>query len=341
MPLRMFISHAHEDKVLAAALQRLIFEVFPPGETQTVKVDYSSDDAPAHGPAAGAEWLEWILETVRVADVCAVILSENSVDASWLTWEAGAVTGAALSTVSASTTGGSGRVIPLLFGVTVDRIPAPLQYRRAVNCAQPAEVTRLLYRLHGLSGSSAPFDEVSARARAEVFANEVRQGVEATALERSPRLRLPDKATIHFINCQSSLVMEPFEGEIANGIRISSGKFTGDTHQQWRLLPVRKGVYRIASAHRSKCLSVQDDSLKPRAPIMLWEYQKVESQHWRLVFDAGAANTLNTVRIANCASNLGLMPTPGTGHLIQMPLTNIINQDWWVLVAPIVEVDGE
>jgi hypothetical protein len=340
MPLRMFISHAHEDKALAAALQRLIFDVFLPGDTQTVKVDYSSDDAPGQGPAAGAEWLEWILETVRVADICVVILSENSVGTPWVTWEAGAVTGAALSTVSASTHGGSGRVVvPLLFGISVDRIPAPLQHRRAVNGTEPTEVARLLYRLHGLSGSSAHFDDTAAKARVEAFVEEVRHTVQASVLARSPRLRLPDSAAIHFINCQSSLVMEPMEGAIANGVRVCCGKLTGDAHQQWRFLPVRKGTYRITMADQSKCLSVQNDSVKPRAPIILWDYEAIESQHWRLLCDPGAANTLSTVRIVNCASNLCLMPKPGSGHLMQTQLANLLNQDWWVLVTPLVDFE--
>jgi len=144
---------------------------------------------------------------------------------------------------------------------------------------------------------------------------------------------------MHFVNCQSSLVMEPFEGEIARGTRVSSGKFTGDTHQQWRLVPVRKGTYRITTVDPSRCLSVQDDSVRPRAPIMLWKYEEAESQHWRLVCDAGAANALNTVRIFNCASNLCLMPMPGSGHLIQTEPANLLNQDWWVLVAPLLDVE--
>ena len=206
MPLRLFISHAHEDKSVAAALQQLISEVFPSGDSQSVKVDYSSDDAPTQGPAAGAEWLEWVLETVRVADVCVVLLSENSVDTPWLTWEAGAVTGAALSTVSPSTPGG-GRVIPLLFGIPVDRIPAPLQSKRAVNGTEPVEMTRLLYRLHALSGSSAAFDDAAARRSAGAFVDAVRSVVEASILKRSPTFRFAPRVALHLVSF-AGLVME-------------------------------------------------------------------------------------------------------------------------------------
>ena len=336
MPLRVFISHAHEDKVLAAALQRLIFDVFPPGDAQNVKVDYSSDDAPAGGPAAGAEWLEWILETVKVADVCVVILSEHSVDAPWLTWEAGAVTGAALSTVSESKPAG-GRVIPVAFGIAVDQIPAPLRHRRAVNGADPAEITRLLYRLHALSGSAAPFDKASVATRAHAFVDEVRLVIQAAMLKHSPRLRMPDRTPIHFLNCRSSQVVQPDDGSIANGVRLFCAKFTGDAHQQWRLVSVREGVYRITTSDSSKSWSVQNDVAKTKAPIMLWDYEGVESQHWRVRTNPGADSGLTTLRIFNAATDLCAMPSPDRGHLLLTNWESLLDQDWWLLVAPLME----
>lgn len=48
-PLRLFISHSHQDKPLAGALQTLLAEMFG----DAIAIDYSSDDAPARGIRAG------------------------------------------------------------------------------------------------------------------------------------------------------------------------------------------------------------------------------------------------------------------------------------------------
>lgn len=327
--------HASEDKTLARALQGLIDEVFPTGENKAVQVDFSSSDAPGNGPGAGAAWLKWIVKTVRVADGCIVILSENSVGAPWLTWEAGAVTGVALSSAATTVADWDERVIPLLFGVAVDRIPAPLQHSQAVDGEDPAALTGLLHRLHALSGSSTRFDDVKAAERAKAFVSEIRDAVHASVLERLPRLRLPEQTSLRFMNCFSRLVMQPTDGAIGNSIRIRCSRFAGDAYQQWRFVPVGKGVYRIATVDLAKCLSVQDDSTRENKPIILWDYEEGnDSQHWRVRFGAGAENTLDTVRIVNCRSGLCLT-APDDGYVTQTTFENYRNQDWWLIAAPV------
>src|SRR6186997_3173037 len=122
--LRLFISHSHQDKALASALQALLTEVFG----DSVAIQYSSDDAPGGGIRAGGTWLEWIRTTVRHTDVCIVILTEDSAIAPWVTWETGAVTGVAMGAdVPSASAVQTVRVVPLTFGIDSDRVPAPLQ----------------------------------------------------------------------------------------------------------------------------------------------------------------------------------------------------------------------
>jgi len=332
--LRLFISHAHEDKLLADALQSLIAGVFPSGAAQTVRVDYSSDDAPRQGIGAGATWLEWIRDVVR-ADVCVVILTADSVSAPWLTWEAGAVTGVAMGPTSVA--GGGGRqatVIPLLFGISVDNVPAPLQQHQAVNGEQPRGILKLLFRLHELSNSIAQFSEESAESRVSRFIREIQDAMQARVLGRPVRLRLSDRSAIHFINSRNGLTLEPRDGEIANGVRLECGKFTGDSHQAWLLYPAENRGYRIITSDKTKCISVENDSKRKRAAIVLWDYEGHETQRWQLISDQGTANALSTVRIVNCASGLCLLPTVGDKQIVQEAIENCIDEDWWILAAP-------
>jgi hypothetical protein len=335
MPLRVFISHAHDDKRLAAALESLISGVFQAGATKTVLVEYSSDSAPGGGITPGASWLDWILTVVSDADVCVVILTSDSVSAPWLTWEAGAVTGVAMARASVSGRGGKATVVPLLFGIRAEDIPEPLRTQQAVSGEQSEGVLKLLLSLHKLSGSSEAFPTRSTTPRVKKFIRDAREALQRHGAEKPKRLRLPEKpASVYFVNGRSGLTLEPWDGEIADGVRLRVRRFTGDSFQGWLLYPVEAGLYRIVTADGTKCLSVQNDSMKSGATVILWEYEGHKSQHWRFVRSVGAPNTMSTVLIVNVASNSSLMPSPDDRQIVQKSGTSLRDQDWWVLVAP-------
>lgn len=336
MPLRLFISHASSDKAIADALQSLIAEVFPPGPAQTVKIDYSSDDAPGGGIAPGARWLEWILEKVREADVCFVLLTADSVSAPWLTWEAGAVTGVAIATASATTAAAhKATVIPLLFGIGPDDIPAPLRHQQAVNGGQVNEVLQLVDELHRLGPNAEQFLAEAARPRVARFIRDVRRELQKRSVERPVPLKLPGTlALVHFVNGQSRFVLETPTAGTENHTIVQVGRFTGEARQGWLLYPVAKGVYRIVTSNRTKCLSVQNDSTKSGAMIILWDYEKHESQHWHLIRNVDSTDSRGTVRIINAASKLWLMPDPDTRQVKQTGIGKYADEDWWLLAAP-------
>lgn len=82
--LRVFISHAHEDKALAKAWQTLI-------RTLTLgQVDpwYSSDERAGKGIVSG-EWREKIRQKMAESDIILVLLTPGSNERPWVVWESG------------------------------------------------------------------------------------------------------------------------------------------------------------------------------------------------------------------------------------------------------------
>jgi hypothetical protein len=329
--LRLFISHAHEDKQLARALKELIEVVFPPGAAQSVRVDFSSDDAVEGGVTTGVAWLDWIRTVVQQADACVVLLTADSISAPWVTWEAGAVSGVAIGSVSHSTVAQTrAAIVPVLFGIGIDAIPAPLQHQQAVNGEKPEEVRKLLFSLHKLSKSTQTFQEGRTRRPVTRFIRHVQDFRLTRLRERPAAMRLPARSSIFFVNDRNGLTLEPRDGEIANGVRLECGTFTGDAHQRWHAYPVDTLRYKVVMDNTKHCISVENDSLKPGATIFLWEYVGHDTQHWRF------ETSLRTVRIVNCASGLCLEPTRER-QIVQAKIENYKDEDWWILATPTME----
>jgi hypothetical protein len=326
--IRLFVSHSHRDKALADALQVLLAGVFG----NAIEIDYSSDDAPGGGIRAGGTWLEWIKAAVRRTDVCIVILTEDSAGAPWVTWETGAVTGVAVGSEKPSDRAApSIRVVPLIFGIDVDRVPAPLQQQQAVSGESRTGVRKLLFMLQERCGGKT-LDHKSTQKSVSAFVEAVGRFMESRALEHPARLQAADASAMHLLNCTLGRTLEPLDGEIANGVRLQCGPFSGDAHQRWLLFPVDAGIYRITTFDRSKCLSIENDVKRAGAPVILWDYVGHQSQHWKLEKASGAAGVLSTMRIVNVHSGCVLSSAAAGNAVVQTKVENVTNEDWWMLL---------
>ncbi|GAA0947124.1 toll/interleukin-1 receptor domain-containing protein [Virgisporangium aurantiacum] len=134
MALNIFISHAHVDAPLAEAVKTLLDDVFD----NEVAVAYSSDQSVGGGIAAGANWLQWIVDEVRRCDIAIVMLTPESLNRPWLMWEIGAVSGVALGMETQRP------IVPLLFRVSVEVVPGPLHPLQAVQGEAEAGMRRMV-----------------------------------------------------------------------------------------------------------------------------------------------------------------------------------------------------
>jgi tetratricopeptide (TPR) repeat protein len=118
--VKIFVSHAHIDAAIAAALKKLLVKIF-----DDIEVDYSADLSAGGGIEAGANWLQWILDKVRSCNLAVVVLTPESLSRPWLMWESGAVNGIALALEEQR------QIVPLLFRVNRENLTGPLSHLQA------------------------------------------------------------------------------------------------------------------------------------------------------------------------------------------------------------------
>lgn len=96
-PRQIFISHVTEEREVASLLKDTLIQAFG----DSISVFVSSDGS---GIAGGEEWFACVRKKAKLADVVLVLLSVDSADNAWLTFEAGLGDGSDAS------------IIPILFG---------------------------------------------------------------------------------------------------------------------------------------------------------------------------------------------------------------------------------
>ena len=117
--MKIFLSHSSLEAPLANYIKKWIEDG---AEIETFSASFPDDLPP------GRKWLEEILSRAQKADVCLVLLSPDSLDKSWLYFEAGLTLGA--KQVNS--------VVPVLYGGTATAtIPGPLRHRQALIMSDP------------------------------------------------------------------------------------------------------------------------------------------------------------------------------------------------------------
>ena len=134
----LFISHAHQDAELAAAIKTLIEGCFP----GHIRATASSSEPAKGGVPMGRPWLEWIHEQVQTSRFTVVVLTPNSLEKPWLMWEAGAVSGVALAGDQSSV------LVPILYRISMEQVPSPLQARLSAFGEDAESMRRVLQSLN-------------------------------------------------------------------------------------------------------------------------------------------------------------------------------------------------
>jgi tetratricopeptide (TPR) repeat protein len=167
--VKVFVSHAHADAALAAALKTLITTVF-----DEVDVDYSSDESAGGGIEIGANWLEWIIEKVGSCELAVVVVTPESLARPWLMWESGAVAGMALAS------GQRQQIAPLLFRVNSDSVAGPLRHLQAESGETEQGIHRLVDAIWVLLGRRPDHDRLDRRRRwpVQTYLEEVRAALQ-------------------------------------------------------------------------------------------------------------------------------------------------------------------
>lgn len=220
----IFISHAHNDQALAAALAALIEKLFagkfPP-------VNFSSRKELEGSIAPGENWFRWIVEQVREADVAIILLTPNSVMKPWILWEAGAVAGAALSSEGAET---EKRLYPLTFGLDSGSIPGPFSQTQVTRATEKTEINKLIENIYELYKSQ--FDGSEARKFGAAQEEAVTQYLQQIELEL-PRLpvSVTEAAVQEWVDRLERLALEKRYSEagvLEDWMDVAFGRETGD-----------------------------------------------------------------------------------------------------------------
>ena len=130
-PPRVFISWSGDvSSAVATALRRLIDDVFGEGTCWI---------STAH-ILAGQRWAVVLGQALEQSSLAVVCLTIENRAAQWLLYEAGAVSHSPKH-----------RIVPLLFGVSLDQVPEPLRQFEAATADEKVDVLNLLNSINGLS----------------------------------------------------------------------------------------------------------------------------------------------------------------------------------------------
>lgn len=141
--MQVFISHAHPDRQLSAALRKALESLF-----NNIEVAFSSDKEEGGGIAHGEDWLHWIHSQVVGCSEALVLVTPQSLHKPWPMWEAGAVKGVALAVgdrvKGTKTPRPAPRVTPVRFRLGSEGIPGPFGTTQSID-GENAEDWRKLF----------------------------------------------------------------------------------------------------------------------------------------------------------------------------------------------------
>jgi len=143
--MKVFVSHAHEENILATALNTLIESI----SDGLLDVWYSSDRRPQGGIDSG-DWRKALEDQIVQSNIVLAILSRNSNDRPWILWECGV----------ASAQNNEAIVIPLLYDLPAEKVSSPLAvYQSYVGSSRESMIEFLGRILDKVNKQLDPEDE--------------------------------------------------------------------------------------------------------------------------------------------------------------------------------------
>lgn len=135
----VFISHSHQDGVLAAAFGACLKDIFG-----GVNVHFSSDKEAGAGPQGGHNWLQWIHERMLECQEALLLLTPYSIQKPWPMWESGAVAGIALSAPAQQGAVRDKSVTPIRFKLPPESLPGPFVVTQSFDGTDEGQLKKLL-----------------------------------------------------------------------------------------------------------------------------------------------------------------------------------------------------
>ncbi|MEJ2249357.1 MAG: toll/interleukin-1 receptor domain-containing protein [Candidatus Lokiarchaeota archaeon] len=129
--MKIFISHAYDEKEIAHAWKTLFEQLEP-----SLNVWYSSDITPGEGIGIG-RWREKISKELKEADIILSILTPESSNRPWIVFESAYAMGLSDKNL----------VIPIIYYMTPQSLPSPLQELQSYNGDDREKVIELCERL--------------------------------------------------------------------------------------------------------------------------------------------------------------------------------------------------
>ena len=146
MPLRVLISHAHDERPLADAWKNLLTAV----SMGAIQPWYSSDSQPSGGMTIGQQWRDTLRDRIAESQFILAILSPHSRDRPWILWECGIGSGA---------TGERG-VVPVVYSMQTGELANPLSSFQVYSGDQRASVVQICERLVVMAGLPNPMPDL-------------------------------------------------------------------------------------------------------------------------------------------------------------------------------------
>ncbi len=132
-PIKVLISHSHDEKNLAGAWKELLDGV----SLGIIDTWFSSDTAPTGGIPIGVEWRNQLYEMLKGSDFLIAIQTPSSASRPWIMWECGAASG--VDKIRG--------IIPVVIGLGRGDLANPLSSYQVYNGADKQSVLEVVLRL--------------------------------------------------------------------------------------------------------------------------------------------------------------------------------------------------